>query len=89
MTIEHLAPQNGTNLDPDVVASIGNLILVDESLNRRLGNKKFSAKQPILARQNGVWVDDTIKTATSWGRRQINARAAALAREAYEDIWAF
>jgi hypothetical protein len=56
MTIEHLANQ-GKAADDNVVAMVGNLLYVDLELNKELGNKTFAAKQPILQKASGVWVD--------------------------------
>lgn len=89
MTIEHLAPENpskGSGLSPDQVASIGNLILVNQTLNNDLANKSFDEKVQIL--QNAqVWVDPVILKAKSWGRSEIDNRTKLLAKDAYKNIW--
>jgi hypothetical protein len=88
MTIEHLASQSGKT-DPATLASIGNLILVDQPLNDKLGNKTFAAKQQLLASQKRIWVDDNVLEAKSWGGKTIDERGAMMAKFAYEKVWAF
>ncbi len=88
-TIEHLAPENpatSAGLSPDHVASIGNLILVDQTLNNQLANKNFAEKVQILKGAH-VWVDPVILAAKSWTAAEIEARTTLLARNAYETVW--
>jgi hypothetical protein len=89
MTIEHIIPQNpsgSTAMTDEQVASIGNLILVDAKLNKKLGNKSFFEKRRILQGAN-IWVDDQIVRATTWGVPEIKARTKLLARNAYDKVW--
>jgi hypothetical protein len=88
-TIEHLAPENpakSTGLSPEQVASLGNLILVNKSLNNQLANKAFSEKVKILSKAN-VWVDSIILGAKTWGAIEIEKRTKLLARDAYNRVW--
>jgi hypothetical protein len=88
-TIEHLEPQSGSRLDDDVVASIGNLILVNETLNDKLANKPFAKKQELLGRQRQLWIPQDVIDAKQWGKRAIAQRATRLAHDAYDRIWSF
>jgi hypothetical protein len=88
-TIEHLAPENpakNNGLSPEQVASIGNLILVNQSLNNKLANKTFPEKVKILRGAN-VWVDPEILNSQNWGPAEIENRAKNLARQSYGDVW--
>lgn len=88
-TIEHLAPENPTKnngLPPEQVASIGNLILVNQALNNELANKSFSEKVKILKNAN-VWVDPVILQAQNWGPSQITKRTKQLAKDSYKNVW--
>ena len=88
-TIEHIAPQNakfGTKSDPEIVANIGNLILVNEQLNKELANKSFLEKKQILLNA-GVWVDPVILGAQQWGAKEIESRAEAMAAQSFEEVW--
>jgi uncharacterized protein with ParB-like and HNH nuclease domain len=91
MTIEHLAPENaditsGKQIPDLAIAQIGNLILVDNELNKKLSNKAFTEKKPILE-QSSVWLDRHIKKATEWGKKEIEKRTSYLAKIAYEKVW--
>lgn len=89
-TIEHLAPENPTKqsgLSGETVASIGNLILVNQALNNQMANKDFAEKVKILD-QADVWVDPVILNAKTWGASEIEQRARLLAKEAYDKVWA-
>lgn len=89
MTIEHLEPENpakSSGLLPDQVASIGNLILVNQDLNNKLANKGFSDKVEILKNAH-VWVDAVVLNAKSWGAAEIESRAQLLAKDAYDNVW--
>jgi hypothetical protein len=89
MTIEHLSPESppkGGTLSDEDVASIGNLILVDQKLNEKLANKKFSEKIAILKGAN-VWVDKGVLDATTWDASTIVVRAKRLAEDAYKHVW--
>jgi hypothetical protein len=90
MTIEHILPESpppGVQHSPEDVANIGNLILVDEKLNDKLGNRPFAEKQVTLAAAGQVWIDPLVLSATTWDGAVIGARADAIARLAYTTIW--
>ena len=89
MTIEHLAPENpskSSNLTDEDIASIGNLILVDQDLNNELANKTFPEKVAILKAAH-VWVDPIVLNATKWGAEEIVQRGKLLSKDAYENVW--
>jgi hypothetical protein len=89
MTIEHLAPENpakSSGLLPEQIASIGNLILVNQELNNKLANKGFSDKVEILKNAH-VWVDAVVLKAKSWGAAEIESWAQLLAKDAYDNVW--
>lgn len=89
MSIEHQAPENpqkATGLSHEEVASIGNLILVDQTLNNALANKAFAEKVQIL-KDAQVWVDPVILKAKDWGAAEIKMRTKLLAEDAYNNVW--
>jgi len=90
MTIEHIAHQSqqkGSVLTDEQVGEIGNLILVDEDLNGKLGAKPFSEKHKMLMNSQGVWKDDYLSKQTDWGATQIRKRSDHLAKLAFEKVW--
>jgi uncharacterized protein with ParB-like and HNH nuclease domain len=89
LTIEHLAPENPAKaggLTDEQIASIGNLIVVDQTLNNKLANKNVVDKKKILESAN-IWVDPVFFKAASWGPTEIASRARTLAAEAYNKVW--
>jgi uncharacterized protein with ParB-like and HNH nuclease domain len=86
MTIEHLASQSG-DLKPSQVANIGNLLLCEKDFNsNKLAAKTFAEKK-ILLKNSKVTMDTTVKKATSWGAKEIDARAKAMAKVAFDKVW--
>jgi uncharacterized protein with ParB-like and HNH nuclease domain len=89
MTIEHLAPQSqiGQNgLTEQIVGQIGNLILVSDPANTKLGNKPFAEKKKVLI-DAGYSLPPEIAAAKEWGAEQIIRRTEKLAVEAYNKHW--
>ncbi|MGA2631160.1 MAG: DUF262 domain-containing HNH endonuclease family protein [Terriglobia bacterium] len=89
LTIEHIAPENppGTaGLTDEQIASVGNLIVIDQTLNNKLANKDFAHKKKILQSSN-IWIDSAIANATTWGATEIEQRTRLLSNEAYNKVW--
>jgi len=89
MTIEHILPQSvgEETADEFDVGAIGNLILINENLNGKLGNKNFKEKKKILNDFNGIYCDDYLKKSSSWDDASIGKRGVQLAKIGYNDIW--
>jgi hypothetical protein len=89
LTIEHIAPEShdtGWSVSDEKVGMIGNLILVTEDLNNRLGDRPFREKLAIL-KQAAVPMDEYLAQASSWGDAEIEARTELLAKTAYDDVF--
>lgn len=89
LTIEHLMPQSvgeetGDEFD---VGAIGNLILVNETVNGKLGVKPFSDKMEVLRKTQNLYVDDELKEAKSWSDQNIADRGVRLARLGHSKVW--
>lgn len=91
MTIEHIAPEHPAAGAPAVPAShvgkLGNLILLDQKLNDKVANKGFTAKRTVYA-SAGVPLDDVLKKAQQWTEAEIDQRTHALAKLAWEHVFA-
>ncbi|MDL9938986.1 DUF262 domain-containing HNH endonuclease family protein [Gordonia sp. ABSL1-1] len=89
LTVEHIIPQASLTTPPSSVASIGNLILIPRELNEKLADKNFDEKRLILddARKSGVYIDDSIISASSWGEAEIAKRSRDMAEEAFGAVW--
>jgi hypothetical protein len=90
MSIEHLSSQSSdlykTHKDK-LIGKMGNLILVDENLNVKLGKKGFTEKKRILANSKITILDDYILGATNWDREQIDERTNLLAEMDYKQVF--
>ena len=90
LTIEHVAPQSRryrNNVDDDHMANIGNLILVDEALQKDLGTKGFVKKRELLSQHRLAWTDPVLNGANQWTEDKIEERAKYLANVAYDIVW--
>ena len=89
LTIEHIMSQDkiGNGEDFETVAVIGNLILVSEPVNTKLGNKAFPAKKAILAAEGKPYDIGGVLDQASWTAGEIEARTLLLAARAYDDVW--
>jgi Protein of unknown function DUF262/Protein of unknown function (DUF1524) len=89
LTIEHILPQSkGKESDDEFdVGAIGNLILINESINGELADKGFADKMKLMSAKNNVYLDKTLSDAKSWDGRAIGARGQALAKIGYSKIW--
>jgi hypothetical protein len=89
MTIEHLAPQSitlGSGVSPDAIAMLGNLLLVPEGLNNKLGAKSFEGKKKILEASD-VPIDESLSEEAAWDDEMIVKRTKALARLTYDEVF--
>ena len=89
MTIEHIAPQGEFSaecIDHEHMAQLGNLMLVPQGLNEKLGDKSFPEKKRILEEQH-VKLDDVLKSSSAWTTEQIERRTSWLADLCYNKIW--
>ena len=86
-TIEHLVPQAGIidSAKLDVVGNIGNLILVPEAVNQKLGTKSIKEKLKILAEHQCL--DETLEEYDNFTVADIPDRAAMMATVAFDEIW--
>jgi uncharacterized protein with ParB-like and HNH nuclease domain len=97
LNIEHLLPQKPeswgiTRSDTKgYVNNIGNLLLIDQSLNSRMGNKPLSDKIPILGesslKMNEKILDLFNINNNIWNQDEIEKRNSILAEIAYSEIW--
>ena len=88
MTIEHIAPENPTvgAVMLDGAGRLGNLLLLDEASNIKVGNKPFAEKKK-LYNVAAVPVDSTLAAATNWTFAEIDARTKLLAKLGYEKVF--
>lgn len=88
MSIEHIAPENPAGGASAVasVGRIGNLVLLDERANSKVGNKPFAAKRT-LYKTALTPLDTVLDRASQWTSTEINSRTKLLAKLAYEQVF--
>lgn len=89
LTIEHMMPQreldNGERFE--TVGSIGNLLLVSESLNGDLDDKDFAQKKAILVNEGAPYDIGGVVENEQWTAEEIANRTRLLAEDAYDHVW--
>jgi hypothetical protein len=89
-TIEHIAPQagfGGRRKGEDFAASIGNLILLEETLNRKAGKRPFDEKIQEYRLSGYEMARKLAESSTRvWDEKAVQQRAKDLAKKA-SSIW--
>jgi hypothetical protein len=90
MTIEHIHAEKNAAKSIDItdIGKIGNLLLIEERLNGQLGNKPFHSKIPIYRKSN-MYLDDEIKDASDWGKKEIVDRTTKIGEKLYDSVFKF
>ena len=89
LTIEHILPQSaGEETDDEFdVGAIGNLILINETINGKADNKSFKEKMKLFTSKNNVYMDEYLSASEEWVDQSIANRGIELARIGYNKIW--
>ena len=66
--------------------NIGNLILLESSLNQEAGDKEYSDKRTVYAKSHYPWVENFIAEHSDWDSSMIKERAKKLSRVYYKCI---
>ncbi|AZZ50269.1 HNH endonuclease [Rathayibacter rathayi] len=84
LTIEHFLTQKElrNEMPFEVVGSLGNLLLVNDALNIRLGDKDFESKKRILQSDGLNYDSGGVLDAAEWTKDSIVARTCLLAERA-------
>lgn len=88
MSIEHIAPESPVAGAPVVqgVGKLGNLILLPEAVNNKLGNADFKAKLAAY-KKVAAPVDDVLAATSGWTDAEIDQRTANLAKVGYDKVF--
>jgi uncharacterized protein with ParB-like and HNH nuclease domain len=88
MTIEHIAPESpiGKTSAIEEVGMLGNLILLPEKINAKLGNQPFTQKIAIL-KSSKVPLDPILENAKQWTSKEVIDRTNYLAELGYAKIF--
>ena len=88
LTIEHIYPQSKMDgqWTPEVVGSLGNLILLTSADNGKIKNDDFSKKLITLKSLTGSVPKDVLD-AKDWTIERVKQRTQQMAETAYNQIW--
>ena len=84
MTIEHLTPDSSSH--DDVKGMVGNMILVSQELNIKLGNKSFKAKKELIKKSN-ISSDHIFESSVNWTKNRIEERTDLIAELCYNKLF--
>lgn len=89
LTIEHIMSQRdlSTGAALQAVGGIGNLLLVSEAVNSKLGHKNFPAKKSILADIGAGYDIGGVLDKDQWTETEIVQRAQLLGERAFDRVW--
>jgi hypothetical protein len=89
-TIEHILPQSSEEdldaEDADAIAQLGNLILVPQKFNSKMGEKDF-VKKKVMLEKGGFMLDKILRNAAEWNAKAIKTRTLENGRKAYRKLW--
>ncbi len=90
-SIEHIYPESPSIMelaDPNLIKNIGNLVLLEDDINSKIGNKEFLTKKTyVLSKTKMVTAKEVFNNAASWKDKEIVQRRAELINEMYEQMW--
>ena len=81
-SIEHIISEK----DEIKSLNIGNLILLEGTLNGEAGDKNYSEKKKIYLKSSYKWIKDFVNDYQNWEEYEIEVRAKKLAEIYYRDI---
>lgn len=89
LSIEHIMPQKDLQrgVPLEVIGALGNLMLVSDGLNSKLGDKAYPVKRSILASDGSGYDIGGVLDVDSWTAESISARTRMLAKRAYDEVW--
>ena len=83
MTVEHILPESLAERN----RSIGNLIMLESSLNGEANNDGYEQKIPQYKRSRSLWMAEFIKKYSTWDETKFDERANELAKIYYTKIF--
>lgn len=82
-SIEHIVPED----EGDFALNVGNLILLEVTLNRDAGNAAYSDKISIYKKSTYPWIAQFVADHSEWNQSMIADRAKKLAEIYYQKIF--
>lgn len=90
-SIEHVypeTPQTMTLADSNLIKNIGNLVLLEDDINSKIGNKEYNEKRTyVLNKSKMITAKQLFNTYNNWKDTEIKLRRDDLIKEMYETMW--
>ena len=90
-SIEHVypeTPQTMTLADSNLIKNIGNLVLLEDDINSKVGNKEYNEKRTyVLNKSKMITAKQLFNTYNNWKDTEIKLRRDDLIKEMYETMW--
>lgn len=83
MTVEHIVPESNSMAN----RTIGNLILLENSLNGEAGDEGFQIKKSVYAKSRSLWVAAFLAKHSEWNETMFEERSKQMAKEYYEKVF--
>lgn len=83
MTVEHIVPESTSMAN----RTIGNLILLENTLNGEAGEESFHVKKSIYAKSRSPWVAAFLAEHNEWNETLFEKRSKQMAKEYYEKVF--
>jgi len=93
ISLEHIYPEKPNSdwsslEDKDLFKNIGNLVILDSSINSKVGNKSYEAKKlVVLAKSTLISTKDVFEKESTWTDSEIKKRKETIMEIMYKDIW--
>ncbi len=82
LSVEHIYPESASTHS----GNIGNLILLESSLNEEAGNAEYSQKKAVYRKSRTKWMSLFLKEHPNWSSQDFPKRANELAKIYYTEI---
>lgn len=83
MTVEHITPE----YESIASRNIGNLILLEDTLNGEAGEQDYLSKKRVYAKSRSLWVADFVSKNANWDASKFEIRSKDMAKEYYEKVF--
>ena len=90
-SIEHIYPETPSIMklkNANLIKNIGNLVLLEDDINSKIGNKEFQSKKAyVLEKTKMIIAKEVFENATDWKDNEIIQRRNNILVEIYEKMW--
>ena len=83
MTVEHISPESKSVAN----RTLGNLILLENSLNGEAGEQEYQAKKAVYMKSRNPWVTEFLAENTVWNASKFEERSKKMARDYYQKVF--